>query len=277
MACDRNAATVIRAGAGSGVAALSSRLGYVTGAIAGRATQVAGKVDEAIERTGQAVAPAAQVVLRATDNLRTEPTARRAVSGTMLAAGLVVPPVRTARRLLRRVEQISSLAGDLAGALSRTEASGEVIREKRILHFFKSKTPVTLWRSRLTGLLNRQDLIGTGRFSSRNIISSEGVLFRTGAKTWHRGTTVVKTGQGQRTITHLQSLSLPNSHYYFSQPLSNEDAVGIASGRTDPGTIPGFVGQISSTEALCPIWTDTKQALIKTQLYWSRLSNGRKD
>jgi hypothetical protein len=268
MACNRNATSVTRAGAGSGVSVLSNRLSYVTGAIAGRATQAAGQVDQAIERTGQIVAPAAQVVLRATNNLQAEPAARGALSGTMLAASLLVPPLRTARRLLRRFEQVSSLGGDLVGALSKTETSGEVIREKRTLFFFKSQVPVTLWQSRLTGLLNRQDLIGVTRFAGQNVIASEGVMFRTGNKTWHCGTTVVKTGQGKRTITHLQSLSLPNSHYYFSQPLSNQDAVGIASGQTKPETISGFVGQVSSAEALCPLWTDTKHALIKTQLYW---------
>ena len=93
-------------------------------------------------------------------------------------------------------------------------------------------------------------------------------MFRIGAKMWHRGTLVVKTGQGERTITHLQSLSLPNSHYYFNRPLADEQAVGLAAGQIDPATIPGYVGRVSPVEALCPIWNDTKHALIKTQLYW---------
>jgi hypothetical protein len=269
MACDRNATSVTRAGAGrAGVPARSSRLGYVAGAIAARTSQLTGQVDQAIARTGQAMAPAAQVVLAAADNVQSQPAVRRAVSGTMLAASLLVPPVRTGRRLLRRIERISSLAGDLAGALTKTEAAGEVLREKRPLFLFKSQTPVTLWRSRLTGLLNRQELLGSDRVTGRNVIASEGVMFRIRAKTWHRGTIVVKTGQGERTITHLQSLSLPNSHYYFNRPLANEQAVGLAAGQTDPASIPGFVGQVSSAEALCPLWSDTKHALIKSRLYW---------
>jgi len=79
---------------------------------------------------------------------------------------------------------------------------------------------------------------------------------------------VIEMPAGRRTITHLQSLSLPSSHYYFDRPLADEAAVGLASGRMKPETVPGFVGQVSQTESLCPGWARTKHALIRTALHW---------
>ena len=54
-------------------------------------------------------------------------------------------------------------------------------------------------------------------------------------QSWHRGTTVVKTGRGERTVTHLQRLSLPAVHYYFNRRLSDQEVVGIVSGRCYAG------------------------------------------
>jgi hypothetical protein len=95
-----------------------------------------------------------------------------------------------------------------------------------------------------------------------------GLMFATGGQTWHQGTTVVKLPAGKRTITHLQSLSLPAHHYYFSRPLTREQAVGLASGRFEPIDLPGFVGQVSPVESLCPALAQSKQLLLKAHLHW---------
>jgi hypothetical protein len=190
-----------------------------------------------------------------------------------IAAG-VTPAVRTARKVAKTVDRVSSAAGNIVGAKSATAGAGEVMQEKRTLFFFKSKTPVSLWKSSLTGALNRQDVVGTSRFTGKNVVSSDGVMFKTDGKTWHRGTTVVKTGQGEKTMTHLRSLNIPNNHYYFNRPVSDKDAVGIAAGQTRPEKVTGFAGQVSATEGLCPGWAGTKHALIKTQLHWATDDKG---
>jgi NADH-quinone oxidoreductase subunit K len=47
-----------------------------------------------------------------------------------------------------------------------------------------------------------------------------------------------------------------------------EAAIGLASGRMKPETVPGFVGQVSQTESLCPGWARTKHAFTRTALHW---------
>ncbi len=44
--------------------------------------------------------------------------------------------------------------------------------------------------------------------------------------------------------------------------------MGVASGTIKPESIPGFVGQVSKTEALAPTWAQAKSGLIKMRLYW---------
>lgn len=283
-------------GAAAGVAVLGSKLSYTAGVIAAQA-------DRLMNRAGQIEAEAGRVIL----NLPTQATAwagdpqrqqavgvvagvtagaylkkpelrqavnQAAVGGAKTAvrlATILFPPARAAIKVMKTVEWSSQVAGNVAGALSKTEETGQVMQEKQTLFFFKSQTPVTLWKSSLTPLLNRGDVPGTGRLTGQNIRASEGVMFPMGGKTWHRGTTVLKMPDGERTVTHLRSLAYPAHSYYFNQPLSNEQAVGLATGQTEPGEVSGFVGQVSAIEGLAPGWAETKRAMILTQLYYGRM------
>ncbi len=300
MSCEKNGAKAAAAGAAAGLPRLGSKLSNITGAMLSRVQQagesgLAARLDTAIDAGGRLMAPTAALAAGAFKLaeapetkkiagvaggvaagymlIKDKPAGIRRATGQVVLGGLrtaaaLVPQVQTAMKVIKKVECASSLVGDLAGYVSRQEDVSQVMQEKRTLLFFKSKTPVTLWKSSLTGLINRQDVIGTSRFSGKNIASSEGVMFRTGGKTWHRGTTVVKMPGGQRTITHLQGLSLPSSHYYFDRPVSDEQAVGVASGKIGPGSVPGYVGQVSSTEGLCTGWAQAKHSLLKARLYW---------
>ncbi len=97
-------------------------------------------------------------------------------------------------------------------------------------------------------------------------------------KTWHLGSSVVNTPAGQRTITLLQCLSLPQTHYYFNRLLSEQEAVGIVAGQKgfEPKYREGYVGQISEIESLSPVWANTKRAMIKSHIFWGE-NSGRKD
>ena len=162
------------------------------------------------------------------------------------------------------VHQVERRLADRGGGLA-----GTVVQDKRQLLFFKGKEAVNLWKSSLTRRLNRADLLGSHRLTGDGVYASDGVMFETrGGRTWHRGTSVVSTSAGQRTITHLQSLNLPAQHYYFNSRIGDEQAVGIATGRIDPRKVPGFVGGISPGEALCPGWAGAKRAMINSVLYW---------
>ncbi len=123
---------------------------------------------------------------------------------------------------------------------------------------------VATWQSRLTPLLNRLDR-GPGR-----IKQSDGLMFEMGGKSWHRGAVVIETVGGERTLTHLQSLTAPATHYYFNRRLTDTEAVGIVSGQRgfEPKYLDGYVGQVSEVESLSPRWAMVKKNLIRTRLRW---------
>lgn len=300
LSCETNGNRAALAGTAAGLAKTGSKLSNVTGALLSRARQasdsgLAGRIDRTIDYGGRLMAPAAALatgtfrVAGAAETkklagvaggaavgymvLKNKPSGMRRAVGDLAVGGVrtaanAIPYLGTALKTIKKIERATSLAGDLAGYASRQEAAGQVMQDKRTLFFFKSQVPVTLWKSSLTGLINRQDVIGTSRFSGKYIASSEGVMFRSGGKTWHRGTTVVNLPGGPRTITHLQGLSLPSTHYYFDRPISAENAVGIATEKIEPERVPGYVGRVSATESLCPGWAQAKHALLRTRLHW---------
>ncbi len=261
MSCRHNANKAGSAGVQAGLSKLASQLSYVAGALA---ANLADGVDWTANARGRMAAPVAAAVTG-------QPTtARRGVGrvagGVWWAAGLA-PEIRAAKKIVKGVESLSGLAGNVVGAAGRkAEAETRQVRQKkRTLLFFKSQTPVTLWKSSLTEAINRRDAPpGTGRA----VVSSEGVMFKVGGRTWHRGTMTADLPAGRRTVTHLQSLAIPSPHYYFDRPVSDEHAVGVATNQVKPEESPGYVGQVSQLEELCTVWAQTKHSLLKTRLYW---------
>lgn len=174
--------------------------------------------------------------------------------------------------LLKLGQTVSQFAATGVARLSRPEKSdliGGV--EQRFFFPNTSKIPVTVWQSSLTPLFNLADGFGS------RIVGSEGKMFEARGKTWHCGTLVVQTARGTRTVTHLQGLSIPAAHYYYSRPLGENDVVGIITGQKgfDPKTVSpgGYAGQISEVEALCPLWASLKRGLIQAHLRWGEASS----
>ena len=266
MSCQRVSNQVSRAGLAAGLTRLSGTLSYSSGLIAG-----------GIDRLGQAVAPVANAALKLAAPVETRSRQQKAVIVGALAGlalrqgpgrllklgGKVVPVVPTVQRTAAASQRLTGAVGSVAGAVSRTAQVGQVAQEKRVLFFFKSKTEIQLWQSRLTPLLNRSDRLG-----SAQPLRSEGLLFETQGLTWHQGTQTLNVGGRSRTLSHLQSLSYPSRHLYFDRPLSQAQAVGLAGGQLQPSAVPGFVGRISRTESLCPAWAGVKKAMILTHLHW---------
>jgi hypothetical protein len=171
--------------------------------------------------------------------------------------------------LLKLGQTTSTLAGTGLARLSREQESGVMSGlEQRFFFPNTTKLPVRIWPSRLTPFLNWLDS------GVRRPQHSDGVMLELKGQSWHRGTIVTNTTQGERTITHLQSLSWPSTHYYFSRRLSDNEAVGIVSGQKgfEPKTLPGYAGQISPVESLCPTWAGLKRSLIQAHLRWGRPS-----
>jgi hypothetical protein len=136
------------------------------------------------------------------------------------------------------------------------------------------RTVVRTWSSRLTPLLNARDVFGQPGIKVK---ASGGMMLEHNGKTWHLGETVVETAGGKRHLTHLQSMSAPGAHYFFSGPVNKWEAVGLISGNANypPRSIPGYAGQITEVESVCPIWANAKQALVKTHLLWGQVEPPR--
>ncbi len=165
--------------------------------------------------------------------------------------------------------KLGQAAGNFAGTgLARLSRAGEpgITAGMEQQFFFPGTTqrPVRLWQSRLTPLLNRADA-GISRLQR-----SDGVMVESQGQTWHRGTTVVKTTQGERTMTHLQSMTAPSTHYYFNRRLSDNETVGIITGQKgfEPKSLEGYAGQVGEVESLFPAWAQAKQGLIQAHLRW---------
>ncbi len=196
-------------------------------------------------------------------------------TATAAIAGKAIPPLGVAQLTVKTLDKTTAALGSAAGAVTKTGSAGEVTQERKKFFVFKAQQKTPLWNSSLTPLVNRQDTMLT----ARNITSSKGVMFQANGKTWHSGTITVRMpGSGRkRTITHLQSMSMPASHYYFDRPVSGEHAVGLATGQVKAEDVPGFRGGVSSVESLVRPWAEPKHQLIKIGLHWPAGSKGKKN
>jgi len=264
VSCSTNSVLAGRAGVAAGLSTLNSKLSYTTGLMANQITQ-------AVDRAGQLTTPAASLALQVIEPTSPRAARKKAAVSNLIGVAVVagarvagVAPILAKVKLAARVsEAVTGKVGAMVGTLSETGPAGSVVSEKRRFLFFKSKQTVELRRSRLSAWLNQRDVLGR-----RNITASDGAIFTTGGKSWHRGTVTFELGQQKRTITHLQSLSYPAENYYFDRPLTNTQAVALAAGQTKPETVPSFAGRINKVESLCPAWAGTKKALILARLHW---------
>jgi hypothetical protein len=287
MSCDRNVKLAAAGSRTAGLPALGSKVSHTTGILLQKMNRASDRADQVADRVGQLTTPvttaltrpkAAPALKKAAVSATTatvlsdgKPSGHRrilntATRGGMMAAAALLPPARAGVRIVKTVDGISAAAGAVAAATTMTDEAGEVTREKRSLIFFKSTQRTSLWKSGLTNSINKRDVIGT--LNKDNVLSSDGVMFETGGKAWHRGTSVVKMPSGKRTITHLQSLNVMAGHFYFDRELPDEQAVGVANGQINPETIAGYVGRITAAESLCPALANSKRLLLLARLHW---------
>jgi hypothetical protein len=303
MSCDSNSNKVGRsAGLSAGIGALAGKISNTAGATLARLEQagnrlgqatapISGAVLDVVDRKGIPAQLSRETAIRATAIGATAGAVGWAIESARQARG--TPPPRAnsyeaweaelfggslsagttmlaAWWAAKTARVLTSGVGTSVSRATRGAQVGEVTVPRwinRVSGKPMGKMQVRFWESGLASPLNKADLLGA-HVTGKGVRSSEGAVFELGEKTWHRGTAVIDTPSGERTITHLQSLSLPADHYYFSQPLSDEHAAGIAVKTVRPEDVPGYVGQVSSLEALAPGWAMAKRAMITSQLYW---------
>lgn len=293
MSCSRNNDTVSRTGSlKAGISQLGSKAGSFTGQIASRLEQAS---DAASDAVGSRVAPLSNRVLKSIDRPTTVaanlvPAAVTAAVYTQVrvsttgprqgrrpavavAVGMrEVPDLLERARLASRVKKgvgLAALAGGLSAAIAAdlTEqpwGQRKLVQRKKSFLLGERKVDVSFTKSKLTRFLNRRELL----VSPGKVVASWGDMVHYGSSTWHRGTTIVKTGQGKRTITHLRRLGLPASSHYFERRLSAAEVASIVSGQRQPHHLSGHVGTIGAMENLAPSWSQMKRALILTRLHW---------
>ncbi len=272
MSCQRSSNAAGRAATSVGLSELGSKMGYAYGAAAETATR-------GLDTAGKNVAlPLASLLLKISEPKGSvgavqksalkqlasgagTMTVKAAIKSTLVITGANTA-LKTANRVIGSAEKVTATGGNVVGALSETKRAGSVEVEKKGL-FRPSTHSVQLWRSRLTPLFNKYDVVG-----QRDVTSNTGVMFKAGGRSWHKGTTQFNEGQRKRTVTHLRSLSLPGDNYYFNRPVSHKSAVGIATGHIKAESLAGYVGKITKTEALCGVWIYAKRTAILSQMHW---------
>lgn len=303
MSCQANSLKARLACAGAGISASATQASNTIGVMAGRVAQTADAVTNSV---GGTVAPLSNRVLAAVDRPASLTANAAALTATALVGVGALIKVKPYQRVVgptegtmpgllvgagvafRQPEEIlgntarltrikqglnrvaavtaaSRLVGRLTADLSKTGQDERALTQtRRTFLTGERQLKVEFNGSRLTHLLNRGDRL----LSAGSVVSSEGDVVSLGRQSWHRGTTVVKTPTGERTITHLRSLALPSSNVYFDRRLSDEEVAGLVSGQVKPHRLPGYMGGLSPAENLAPAWAQAKRAMILTRLHW---------
>jgi hypothetical protein len=295
MSCDVNARKAAKSAPQVGLSAVSSRLSHATGVLAdrallsgyrlaARAAVVSDAVLDTIDRRGLvARLSRSRAVQGIVIGAALEALGRRKVSQgggdvqvqeeipgatfTAIGAGKILPAAATATA----VHQLSTHLASMASRATREEQIGAVWQRRPVslmgMPLGEADEEVSLWQSSLTKTLNSLDAPIPGQ--TKALRAGDGVLFKTGDVTWHRGTLIADTPKGERMLTHLQSLNVPATHYYFRCYLSDEQAVGIAARRVRAEHLPGYVGQVSALESLTLAWGAAKHAMIRNVIYFA--------
>lgn len=266
MSCSSNANRFSLASVKCGVSKIAASSAYASATMRSGIERAGNSLNTAAYATATAAAPTAGKVLGATTMLDLKGGGKWAIYG----ASLVFPPARNVARLMTKAEMLigvpGRVAGNAIGDISRKELVSSTVYTSQTMGIFLKKSSAQAWSSRLTPLLNLNDLLTPA--DRENVTSSSGVVLKANNKTWHSGTTTVKTPAGERTITHVQSLTVPADHHYFNRPLNDREIVMVAGGQGKPAAMSGYAGGISGTEALFgPLVTVTKQAAIKARIF----------
>lgn len=151
--------------------------------------------------------------------------------------------------LVHTLEQVS---GGVVTTGMRLYAHGRPVASYRGITIRKSPlTPKTAY------LL---DQVTGGR-----LLASDGCYFFESGRTWHCQSLTLHIGDESRTLTRLQSFSIPQREYFFDRPvvipgdrepeagertISIQRVIDLVKGDELPPAIPGFIGSVNELESL---------------------------
>ena len=250
MSCSRNGDQIARsAGLKTGIGSLPGKIGNITG-------QMTDSISRGLGRS----ATAALAVANSADPPRSvDVLLPVAAVGALLGGNKTRLRIMNAMGAAQVARAVTTGLGTGIGRLSR---NGTV----RHRNFFNGRVQLRSWPSRLTPILNARDIQGL----RLKVQASRGQMFESRSQSWHLGVTTVKTGQGERTLAHLQSLAAPSTHYYFNRALPEQEVAGIIARQREfePKHLPGFAGEVTEVESLVPAVAQVKKRLIQLHLFW---------
>jgi hypothetical protein len=127
------------------------------------------------------------------------------------------------------------------------------------------------------------------RLTGGRVLEASGYYFFEGGRTWHCQSTTFRIGDEPRTLTRLNSFSIPQREYFFDRPVAvpgdREPAEGektipvqriidTVKGDEEPDTIPGFIGSINELEGATPL-RNIKHILFAAN--WLLVDPGERD
>jgi hypothetical protein len=113
-------------------------------------------------------------------------------------------------------------------------------------------------------------LLGASR-----VLAGKGSYFHESGRTWHCNSTTYRVGDMAKTLTHIQSLSLPNREYFFDRELQPQDVVDLVLGDRDPDTMPGYIGACNEIDGLLGVTKGIKRMMYVGN--WLLVDEGERD
>jgi hypothetical protein len=113
-------------------------------------------------------------------------------------------------------------------------------------------------------------LLGASR-----VLEGKGFYFHESGRTWHCNSTTYRVGDVAKTLTHIQSLSLPNREYFFDRELQPQDVVDLVLGDRDPDTMPGYIGACNEIDGLLGVTKGVKRMMYVGN--WLLVDEGERD
>jgi hypothetical protein len=110
---------------------------------------------------------------------------------------------------------------------------------------------------------------------SSRVLESKGFYFHESGRTWHCNSTTYRVGDTPKTLTHIQSLSIPNREYFFDRELQPQDVIDLVLGDRDPDTIPGYIGSCNEIDGVLGFTQGIKRLLYVGN--WLLVDEGERD
>lgn len=174
------------------------------------------------------------------------------------------------------VHALEQVSGGLVTTGMRLYGRGKPVASYRGIMVRKSPfTPKT------AGVLNR--------LTGGRVLEANGYYFFEGGKTWHCQSTTFQVGDESRTLTRVQSFSIPQREYFFDRPIGVpgdrepqegekvipiQRVVDTIKGDEEPDAIPGFIGSVNELEGLTPL-KGIKHALFAAN--WLLVDQGERE